>query len=259
MTADSEQVKWRAPSWGDVCKAQIKLSKSKLVSISNTEKSISQNKEIVDYEESLGMIRSVKIVGAGINALTFPELMGNRNEMVIAGVNSHALMSEMISLLKKPQRTLIHIGVINDSNFYNSYIGNKIYIVNNYYLDRLENFYDKEETEFEVVDILDLNTGKIPQNLDMIYTLPIELLTALNKNLLEDLIDALAPHGCMIIASSSDGQSLYADQELNIATAKQIESNPMQVLHNRLNNIENISYFHILTFGGLTVVIKNGI
>lgn len=206
------------------------------------------SQEIYDTETDLGQSRESTDIGF------FGEL---RNiEWIARSVLSYRTISdcnknivESLIKMKKPDRLLNISSSMLPLAFYDQFDNTEIIVTNDEQLYRYENYYKKDEAIFETVEILDLYTGNLPENVDMVIANAEDLVIAMSDTLINNLLEILNDNGTMV---------LYHSNEMLLMYKNGIESE-MGLFHHKLNSIPSINIYHYPISSGITVVIKKTI
>lgn len=251
--------KWVAPTWVDIAKGAYNLSKTKLVDSLSIQEQALINAKIVENEISLGMDRSVKSTNYGYGEIRRPELLAAKMPIVTNGMLHQHSINEMLVRMLKPNRTLlIGSGLDTKSNLLSTFCGENVFITNDYWLNKLEEFYDEEETTFDVVDLLDIANGEGPKDLDLILTSAEILVSYFDDDIFLKLIDSMASGGTIILNASGDMMTTYGVSDSNSAKALNMQlMSPYYVMHENLRKIDSISFYHIPSLQGTTVIVKD--
>jgi hypothetical protein len=256
---DYAQGKWVAPTWVDITKGGYNLSKTKLVNSLSIEEQALINSKIVENEISLGMDRSIKSTNYGYGEIRRPELLVAKMPILTNVLLYSDVISEMLFRMIKPNRTLL-IGSGGDakSNFLSTFCGENVFVSNDYWLNRLEEFYDEEETTFNVVNLIDIANGEGPKDLDLILTTAEILVSYFDDDIFLKLIDSMASGGTIILGASGDLMTTYGVSNSNSAKSLNMQlMSPYYVMHENLRKIDNICFYHILSLQGTTLIIKD--
>lgn len=251
--------KWVAPTWVDIAKGAYNLSKTKLVDSLSIQEQALINSKILEYEISLGMDRSIKSTNYGYGEIRRPELLIAKMPIAINGLLYNHEINEMLVRIIKPNRTLlIGSGVDTRSNLLSTFCGENVFVSNDYWLNRLEEFYDEEETTFDVVNLIDIANGEGPKDLDLILTTAEILVSYFDDDIFLKLVDSMASGGTIILGASGDMMTTYGVSNSNSAKGLNMQlMSPYYVMHENLRKIDNISFYHIPSLQGTTVIIKD--
>jgi len=251
--------KWVAPTWVDIAKGAYNLSKTKLVDSLSIQEQALINAKIVENEISLGMDRSVKSTNYGYGEIRRPELLAVKMPIVTNAMLHQHSINEMLVRMLKPNRTLlIGGGFDTKSNFLSTFCGENVFITNDFWLNRLEEFYDEEETAFDVVNLIDIANGEGPKDLDLILTSAEVLVSYFDDDIFLKLVDSMASGGTIILNASGDMMTTYGVSDSNSAKALNMQlMSPYYVMHENLRKIDSISFYHIPSLQGTTVIVKD--
>ena len=251
--------KWVAPTWVDIAKGAYNLSKTKLVDSLSIQEQALINAKIVENEISLGMDRSVKSTNYGYGEIRRPELLVAKMPIVTNGMLHQHSINEMFVRVLKPNRTLlIGSGLDTKSNLLSTFCGENVFITNDYWLNKLEEFYDEEETTFDVVNLLDIANGEGPKDLDLILTSAEILVSYFDDDIFLKLIDSMVSGGTIILNASGDMMTTYGVSDSNSAKALNMQlMSPYYIMHENLRKIDSISFYHIPSLQGTTAIIKD--
>jgi hypothetical protein len=251
--------KWVAPTWVDIAKGAYNLSKTKLVDSLSIQEQALINAKIVENEISLGMDRSVKSTNYGYGEIRRPELLVAKMPIVTNGMLHQHSINEMLVRVLKPNRTLlIGSGLDTKSNLLSTFCGENVFITNDYWLNKLEEFYDEEETTFDVVNLLDIANGEGPKDLDLILTSAEILVSYFDDDIFLKLIDSMVSGGTIILNASGDMMTTYGVSDSNSAKALNMQlMSPYYIMHENLRKIDSISFYHIPSLQGTTAIIKD--
>ena len=251
--------KWVAPTWVDIAKGAYNLSKTKLVDSLSIQEQALINAKIVENEISLGMDRSVKSTNYGYGEIRRPELLVAKMPIVTNGMLHQHSINEMLVRVLKPNRTLlIGSGLDTKSNLLSTFCGENVFKTNDYWLNKLEEFYDEEETTFDVVNLLDIANGEGPKDLDLILTSAEILVSYFDDDIFLKLIDSMVSGGTIILNASGDMMTTYGVSDSNSAKALNMQlMSPYYIMHENLRKIDSISFYHIPSLQGTTAIIKD--
>ena len=228
----------------------VVLSETKLSEVISDEKLKERCEKVYYNEVGLDVDRSVESIGR------FPTEFHNY-ELIAKGlieyydmVNFGTMQAEMIIKTARPKAVLFTNPsfVLFPHEYLEEAFNFNVYVPND------ENVYREEyviseglESQLNVVDPLDIQNAVIPEDVDLIVTNGSYLVSNANPNILEDLYNALPQNGIILVLISNDYTNLYA---------KKAQS-PLWDLHERIKSLPAANSYHIPTFIGFTVIVKN--
>lgn len=226
------------------------LSKTDHQEIMTLEKQVQNSQSVYSNEVGLDVDRSVASIGRFPSEFHNYELLAKGLEFYAELSNFSGSQAEMVINLLNPTGILfVHPSFFIFTHEYLSTAFNcDIYVTND------ENLYREEmvinpntETPLNVIDYEDLKEGLLPESVNLIAINTSFLANEQNELLLEKLYESLPSKGVIMLFESNDYYNLYQ---------KKSEHYSYQ-LHTRIKDLPGARCYHVPTFIGYTIVIKN--
>lgn len=227
----------------------VALSRTDHEEIVTDEKLKDNASKVYANEVGMGADRSIEAIGR------FPSDFHNY-EMVAKGltefnelVHFGAMQAEMVIKMFKPSGILFtspHF-LIFPHEYLSTAFEADVFIPNDENLYRQEAVIGDSETILNVLDSEDIQNGNIPSSINLIVTNGTYLTSDQAEETLSNLWNALPSGGAMLILVSNEYTNLYAKKT----------QHALWQLHQDIAALPGAKSYHIPTFIGFTVVIKN--
>lgn len=225
------------------------LSKTKHQNIITDEKLKENASKVFANEVALEADRSVPAIGR------FPSDFHNY-EMVAKGLSEFndtvyfsVMQIEMVMNLFKPSGVLFtnaHFLIV-PHEYLSTAFDYDIFVPNDENLYREEMVINNTETSLSVLNPEDIQAGNIPNSINLIVTNGQYLTSNTDQDIVLNFWNALPSGGAILICASNDYINLYSKQT----------EHPLWDLHLRVKELPGSLVYHIPTFIGFTIVIKN--
>jgi len=225
------------------------LSKTKHQNIITDEKLKENASKVFANEVALEADRSIPAIGR------FPSDFHNY-EMVAKGltefndvVSFSVMQAEMVINLFKPSAVLFtnaHF-LVFPHEYLSAAFDFDIFVPNDENVYREEMVISNTETSLNVLDAEDIQTGNIPNSVNLIVTNGQYLTSNPDQDILLNFWNALPSGSAILILASNDYINLYSKKT----------QHPLWDLHEQIKELPGAFSYHIPTFIGFTIVIKN--
>jgi hypothetical protein len=220
--------------------------------------------KVINYEtQDLLLDRSAQSIGVYPSDIHNYQSIVNRDRTSNNGEESlpynvaslRAMQLEMAIMLHKPSNLLFYNASFwcYPIDYLESLPVENIFVPNDEDLYRAENVYLKREVNVQVVDESDLDSGIIPEDVDMICINGVNLSANFDQTLLSKLFEKLPVGGIIFIDNNNDFLQYYIN---GTDTKPENLSNPIYDMNIAIEALPNALVYHMATTVGFTIIIK---